>query len=1115
MKRIFKFIPAVLAAFAIASCSSDDFLSENKTQEQNVATKGDLRLSFDPFDNDNSTRAMRNNAGGKLTFVDGDVVNVYDAGLFAVDYYTFKSDAFYYDETTYGEKMVKADQIKYGVMPGDAVKKAYTNRENRSTYVEVEIPRVIYYNADSEKAGETEADNLYACNLPAFGYASYPAEGDYVQVSKLRYMVAVLKIKIDKAIGNASFLKLSNTGFGGTPKMLSGTFRAELFNDEAKRKDTKLAVADDDLALMTTYEPSIYVDLRNVPSNTSYIYIPVVPGLDGDLDNVSLEYSNDYAVVDGTTYADVAAADDHGAISWTDTGMKFADMEFKQHKIFSGEHAFEFADMCPKLVSDILAQYAPADQDVKIDVTKSFTIDASDANVSQFIYLPQFATDARTVTINMASTLTTWKNTSKHKLIFKDADPDNPFKGTVVLNVGTTAIAGAAERIECNLAEGTLVLAGDFTKFKGAPDDNLVLKSGKVEIGDGTTTTTGLTWKTVENAVTGIKIANNATVDLSAFANSMDLSDAKNLTQKVEVNGTFTADATGIVAGPATTEIVEGSTGNVKAKITGSEATMTISIAGTLTGDIDYAAGTEDAVGKKSTVTISGDQTGAITATADVLATTVNVSGSVSGNIDLPKAVWADVTLSGDKNTVVGNISMPEAVKGTLTIQSGKADTPDLKAVGGDVTTKGNVKVEMAYEGEAIAETLTMTGHNKTLTLKQGYINKIVANVVNSGSWEDKITNITFASGEGRTQFNELAIAENNTVTWNKSTWNGALVTNVAYKNKETKITYKGGTVTENAVFTASQLATLGTGNTTVELFNNINLADKTTWVGFDTEKLSTQTITKGAKATAELTIENLNLTNAAAKGLINTLKGTGGVTGKLTLSTVKCSKAADTEGVGALVGKNEGTGTITNVTVSDLALAAASDKKLTKVGGIIGNNTAAVTLATVTVAGSIDGYSELGGLIGSTSENVTVTAGTATGFSFAQSYNSGKTMDLNYAKVGAFIGSVTAKKTINVAGTAPELSAWKFSTTVAGKIFTSDTSADTGNFYVYTPKQTFIGFSGNTNVATPKQIEHTNHATINSNIWSAEATFGGTATTFSHHPSPSCTFLYTWPEKQ
>jgi hypothetical protein len=1111
MKRIFKFIPAVLAAFAIASCSSDDFLSENKTQEQNVATKGDLRLSFDPFDNDNSTRAMRNNAGGKLTFVDGDVVNVYDAGLFAVDYYTFKSDAFYYDETTYGEKMVKADQIKYGVMPGDAVKKAYTNRENRSTYVEVEIPRVIYYNADSEKAGETEADNLYACNLPAFGYASYPAEGDYVQVSKLRYMVAVLKIKIDKAIGNASFLKLSNTGFGGTPKMLSGTFRAELFNDEGKRKETKLAVADDDLALMTTYEPSIYVDLRNVPSNTSYIYIPVVPGLDGDLDDVSLEYSNDYAVVDGTTYADVAAADDDGAISWTDTGMKFADMEFKQHKIFSGEHAFEFADMCPKLVSDILAQYAPADQDVKIDVTKSFTIDASDANVSQFIYLPQFATDARTVTINMASTLTTWKNTSKHKLIFKDADPDNPFKGTVVLNVGTTAIAGAAERIECNLAEGTLVLAGDFTKFKGAPDDNLVLKSGKVEIGDGTTTTTGLTWKTVENAVTGIKIANNATVDLSAFANSMDLSDAKNLTQKVEVNGTFTADATGIVAGPATTEIVEGSTGNVNAKITGSEATMTISIAGTLAGDIVYAAGTEDAVGKKSTVTISGDQTGAITATADVLATTVNVSGSVTGAIELPAAVWADVTISGEKSTVGGGINMPNAIKGTLTIQSGKADTPALKAVGGDVTTKGNVKVEMAYEGEAIAGTLTMTGHNKTLTLKQGYINKIVANVVNSGSWENKITKIVFASGEGLTQFNELAIAENNKVTWNKSTWNGALVTN-AYKNKETKITYNGAPVSNNAVFTASQLATLGTANTEVELYNDFDLTGagtgKDKWVGFDAQKLSSYEIVEGVAKAKVRKIENLNLQNSAAFGLINTLSGTAASVKNLEIAGVTGAKGIDASGIAAVAGKNTGTATIDNVKVTGLALAPGSGKAYTKVGGIIGNNTGAVTLKDVTVVGSIDGFCELGGFIGASSANVTINGGDATGISFKQTYDSEKKMDINYAKVGGAIGTVTSSANVTIDAASKQPSSINFDK--SSKMYVSNTSAVDGNFYVYTVNNTtpqrMVGYCGNQNGWTVGDVKIGGKTFDKVNFGHTDAEW--TTGTVRHYA------LYTWPKQ-
>ena len=186
MKKIFKFIPAALAVFAMASCSNDMLLGENAQQQQDVANKGDLRMSWDAFDNEASgTRAMRDNNFGSLTFEDGDRVNVYSDDLYKTDWYTFDTDAFYYDSE--GEKMV--DNPKFGVMPGENVQKAYIDRETRTTRIDMEIPKVIYYDAASEaKIGDK---NMYACNLPAFGYASLNAEG-YVEVKNLRYMTAIL-----------------------------------------------------------------------------------------------------------------------------------------------------------------------------------------------------------------------------------------------------------------------------------------------------------------------------------------------------------------------------------------------------------------------------------------------------------------------------------------------------------------------------------------------------------------------------------------------------------------------------------------------------------------------------------------------------------------------------------------------------------------------------------------------------------------------------------------------------------------------------------------------------------------------------------------------------------
>ena len=324
---------------------------------------------------------------------------------------------------------------KFGVMPGKAVKKAYIDRLTRTTRVDVEIPKTITYDAESETSIDGKA--MYACNLPMFGYASFPEGEEYVAVSNVRYMVAILKIDLGKAISNASWLRLINYGQGavvGTPyipygnaggvtpdeetaKPLSGVLTAELYADDTQRKNVKLAQLDPTLET----RPWICVDLRSVPSNTSCIYIPVVPGLDGDVDNIRLEYS--------ATRAETPEEIN----DWvTIPGMSFPGKTFEQHKRFKGSYSFEFADMNPKLITDMLAQYQSTSNDIVIDITKSFTIDFGDATVTNVIALPKFDNNVN-VTINLAEgfgtgTAAGWVNTNatggtQDVLQIVDADP--------------------------------------------------------------------------------------------------------------------------------------------------------------------------------------------------------------------------------------------------------------------------------------------------------------------------------------------------------------------------------------------------------------------------------------------------------------------------------------------------------------------------------------------------------------------------------------------------------------------------------------------------------------------------------------------------------------------
>jgi len=1078
MKKYFKFIPVALAAIALASCSTDEFETSN-VKKQDVANKGDLRMSWDGFDNDVATRSMRDNNFGTLTFEEGDQVNVYDEGLYSVDWYTFQEDAFYY--ASEGEKMVAVP--KYGVMPGKNVKKAYTDRASRTTRVDMEIPQIITYE---------EGDGLYACNLPAFGYASLNAEEGYVEVSKLRYMTGILKIDLEKAVGNASWLRLINYGYSGDTtypfslldnenaigfdaKPLSGTLTAELYSDESKRKDVKLAALDEDLP----WAPYLYIDLRTVPSNTSVIYIPVVPGLDGDVDNIRLEYSAN------------RTEDDPNMISkdeWvTIPGMSFPGKEFKQHSRYTGSAAFSFEDMNPKLVSDILAQYQSTSSDIDIDITKSFTINEDEASVDKIIYLPAFENDVN-VNITLADGFTTWTRT-KGYLQIVDLDPENPFQGTITLNFGDKLKAEAANNagLRVDLVEGKAVIAGEFTN-----NQNINAFAGHIQVGDGTTKTEGFKWTggSIKDDVLSVTIAENA-----KMVDAIDLSAADNKTAFVQVDGELQGD---ITAGPLTEKVTVD--GTLKGDIAGSEATTEITLGedGTMTGDITAAAGiTKDT---ECNITVDGALTGDITGAAGGLWTNLDIDGTVDGSIDLSDAVKGHITITTDLENVNGTV------------------------VTGDVEMKGDVEIALATEGEAINGQLFMYGAAKTLKLVQGYVGEIVVDVNNAGSWEEKYINLTLNDDhEGFVNFNKLTIAKENTVKYTPSIWNGAYATNTTWKggaHELTSVWYDGTEIAPSALFTATQLAVAdGEFAKKVQLLNNIDLKDKDTWKGFKMGGASFLCYelkfddTKALKLNAKnRTISNLNLTNALASGLINENNAATRIK-NLTIDGVKGTKAADAQYIGCLIGSNnKEINELFDITVKGIDLKAAATKKLTVVGGLIGVNTKAITsVANVKVDGTIDGYYRLGGLIGLTTANVTFDKCDASGISFKQTYDSGYAMDLAYAEVGGFIGSVSNSSVITITdGVAPA----SINFDKAEKMYTSNTATSTGKFYKFVKKQNFIGMSG---YAVAGHFNQTiGNSSINGINYCGEAAYtdDGTPVSHIHGVSTTYTYLWTWEAK-
>lgn len=317
MKRNFKVFSALLSMTLFAGCSGNELPDEEVSPKTPTEQQGDLRVTFDPFDNEGTTtRSLRNDNFGQLTFEDGDVVNVYNETLRYYDFYTFRTDGFYYDAEMSGDAIPWVEEPKFAILRGatDHNVKGYIDRATRTTRMDIVLPHTLVFDASSKVVNFDGKGGVgYACDMPMFGYASYSSEGDYIEVSNLRYLVGVMKIGLQGITGTARFLKLTNTA--GKP--LSGTFTAQLNTDPAERKNTKLEVLDEEL----TVYPELYIDLRSIPSGTSCIYIPVVAGISGTADGVKLEYS-----------ADTAHDSAEKATGWQPvTTVSFAGMTFKQH----------------------------------------------------------------------------------------------------------------------------------------------------------------------------------------------------------------------------------------------------------------------------------------------------------------------------------------------------------------------------------------------------------------------------------------------------------------------------------------------------------------------------------------------------------------------------------------------------------------------------------------------------------------------------------------------------------------------------------------------------------------------------------------------------------------
>lgn len=1108
MKGIFKLFSTALTVVALASCAGDDLQVGQKAPEQNLEA-GDLIITYDPLDNAVATRGFRQGdfsmtQNRPMVYGAGDVFKVYDPDMFKYEVYGFDEA----QKAFFKTNSVTITDPKFVLFPGDQVMRGYYDSDEDRTIAEINIPRIIEYNADSEVFVDEEGTVTgYAYNLPMLGKAN-PLAGGKMGANNMRHLTAILKIDLENVYGNAMWLRITNQA----GKVMSGTIAAvlDVSSDEA-RKAVKLdpSVNKPDLV---TY-PDMYIDLRNVPSPKSVIFIPIIEGLT-EADNIKLEYTaypgdldenptsgwSNLIDYDPTDAAWLAATTEQ---KWVNTGMEFPGINFKHNNLYEGSNVFSFGNMSPNKISQLLNQYKETTSNIAIDLTDDLAMDDNTiANPAGFEILVPTLTNNKDIAINLASTFATITNDAGFpatKLVIANADGAD-FTGKFTLNVADKLPANTDLDIEVNLPNADVIILGDYDAIKAG--NTLTLNAAKsVTIGDATSaagstkvTNAKLELQVLGDDVQAFTIAKSATVDATANG----VTGGKN-TAAITVNGALTGSVKGYALGDGVANtITVGADGSVSADVNANYANTQIDINGAVTGNVASISEVEN---------------------------TINITAPVGGNVTSDPAVATqyagkktDVNISG-AGRVGGNVSLAKNLLGKLTIDAVPTDngTTD-KIVTGNVTTGGFVDVKLtpattgAYksgEGVAIGGKLTMTGATKELKLIQGYINEIEVSVNNAGEWENKYIALTLNdANEGIAAFANLT-ETTGFVKYTESVWDGKYPTNPAYNRTTTsapisaeKSLYKAAY--PNAMFTATQLAyyaeyQLGTF---IHLFNDLDMKslpfkgmlDPSAAVTFEGKiknaatdhtkhkiknlKLYREEVHTGvgdthtsaapmglfAYATQALTIDHIELTNVEAQ----TELMPWGTTQAVPTYTTHTDCGVAVVGVGALVGTTTASviAKYVDVTLKSQNFGyTATTGNFVNVGGLIGYTNGGADIQNSSVSGApISGYRNLGGLIGTAVKGGGATeykfTATSTNVTFNQAITNNNTMDCWYAAIGGFIGACVGKPDVTLVGTANAAAAVS-DAAFSGKKYVSSTSTSDGRFYNFTRKQNFLGFAG------------------------------------------------------
>lgn len=725
MNKFFKFIPAALALVALASCSSDDDLLSSKSLDE-LNGQPVLKVTVN---NDGITRANAYGDNATTVFGDGDKLRVYDEKLQKFDsfkFYTDADDASYFVIEDADNRYVAASDAKFALFgaEGQISYAGWNNGKNvallklqGAEYAEgTTADGVVTYKSAlplwGEVAQATGQKYEFTTNLNRLtGYAAITfTNGKYGKVTKVRarslkYAEGKTKAdykpkagyviksdgKVMKEDGATEYVSSESTFATATgATALSGWFDAVL-DPESKgyleKTSAPVEAVTDANIIQVIVDPTKMLDYTNI------VYLPIVPGT---YELLSFEYQV------------------QGSEDWTVLGAAAGYTATRESKLTFGENfAAELETLVPEELSEILANDASISADLSYNIEK-LTLNANDYHARYEVKIPNMK--AKSVTLNIATLENLVEN---QQLFFINADDEDPYEGTVTINVTAVATENDAKANlpVINLPKASVVLAGDYTGITPVA----IVAAKNVALGDGTTTT---------------KFKDGNVVTITTAPEKFTVAKAASALSTISLPSTFNGET--LIAGNVKSFNARKSTVTVTGKVNGSlttQRTVTVEADGLAINTLNLNGSAQTLNLNKGfikEITTSSSSEAARTATINNEETGATYIGSLRENdekltISLGTSKWAGEKIGASSTYAnkdnIYTATMLASITGTPTSAYKLMTDIDLNGMNGKVWTPVELAGQFDGNNKTIsnmtiaAEGVDGTGLFKTITI--------------------------------------------------------------------------------------------------------------------------------------------------------------------------------------------------------------------------------------------------------------------------------------------------------------------------------------------------------------------------------------------------------------